>query len=99
MTDVTATTSAATTSSTATTSTASTTPGLGADFTSFIELLTAQVRNQDPLAPMDSTQFVEQLATFSSLEQLVQSNDSLASIASMFSELLEVVTATEESQE
>ena len=42
----------------------------GQEFTSFIQLLTAQVRNQDPLSPMDSTQFVEQLATFSTLGDL-----------------------------
>lgn len=36
----------------------------GSEYNSFIKLLTAQVRNQDPLSPMDSTQFVEQLATF-----------------------------------
>ena len=44
---------------------------IGEEFNSFIQLLTAQVRNQDPLAPLDSTQFVEQLATFSTLEQQV----------------------------
>lgn len=60
---------------------------IGADYNSFIKLLTAQVRNQDPLAPMDSTQFVEQLATFSSLEQLVNSNSALTSIASMIGNL------------
>ena len=43
-------------------------------FSQFLELLTTQVENQDPLTPLDSTQFVEQLATFSSLEQQVQSN-------------------------
>ena len=37
------------------------------DFDSFLELLTAQFRNQDPLAPLDSTHFVDQLATFSYL--------------------------------
>lgn len=64
-----------------------TTAGMGSEYNSFIKLLTAQVRNQDPLSPMDSTQFVEQLATFSSLEQLVNSNTALSSIASMISDL------------
>lgn len=68
------------------TSTASS-AGMGSEYNSFIKLLTAQVRNQDPLSPMDSTQFVEQLATFSSLEQLVNSNTALSSIASMISDL------------
>ena len=60
---------------------------IGEEFNSFIQLLTAQVQNQDPLSPMDSTQFVEQLATFSTLEQQVRSNDTLESIASMISDL------------
>lgn len=65
----------------------------GEEFQSFIKLLTAQVQNQDPLSPMDSTQFVEQLATFSSLEQQVRSNTSLESIASMFADLHSVLTS------
>lgn len=69
------------------TSTTSSNNQMGSEYNSFIKLLTAQVRNQDPLSPMDSTQFVEQLATFSSLEQLVNSNTALASIASMISDL------------
>lgn len=73
------------TQNTATTS--STTSSMGSEYNSFIKLLTAQVRNQDPLSPMDSTQFVEQLATFSSLEQLVNSNTALSNIASMISNL------------
>lgn len=59
----------------------------GAEYNSFIRLLTAQVRNQDPMSPMDSTQFVEQLATFSSLEQLVNSNTALTNISSMIGDL------------
>lgn len=70
-----------------TATTASTTSSMGSEYNSFIKLLTAQVRNQDPLSPMDSTQFVEQLATFSSLEQLVNSNTALSNIASMISNL------------
>ncbi|MEQ9316090.1 MAG: flagellar hook capping FlgD N-terminal domain-containing protein [Henriciella sp.] len=59
----------------------------GEEFDTFLKLLTAQLRNQDPLSPLDSTQFVEQLATFSSLEQQVRSNDSLDSIAGMIGDL------------
>ncbi|WP_316014097.1 flagellar hook assembly protein FlgD [Roseobacter sp. HKCCA0434] len=44
------------------------------DFQTFLTLLTTQMRNQDPLKPMESTQFVEQLATFSSVEQQVEMN-------------------------
>ncbi len=45
------------------------------DFDTFLTLLTAQLRNQDPLSPMDGTEFVAQLATFSSVEQLIGVND------------------------
>ncbi|MBI1358345.1 MAG: hypothetical protein GC160_28755 [Acidobacteria bacterium] len=51
----------------------------------FLLLLVTQMKNQDPLNPQDPTQFVSQLADFSSLEQLLQirkSVDALASAAS-----------------
>jgi len=51
------------------------------DFQSFLQLLTAQLRNQDPLAPLDSTQFVEQLASFASVEQQIATNEKLDSLA------------------
>lgn len=78
---------ATTTSAAAQASSSSTGQQIGEEFNSFIKLLTTQVQNQDPLAPMDSTQFVEQLATFSTLEQQVRSNNSLESIASMIGDL------------
>lgn len=37
----------------------------------FLQLLVAQIRNQDPLKPTDGTQFLSQLAQFSELEQLM----------------------------
>ncbi|MHA7872883.1 MAG: flagellar hook assembly protein FlgD [Hyphococcus sp.] len=52
------------------------------DFESFLMLLTAQMRNQDPLAPIDSTQFVEQLASFSSVEQQIATNAKLDALTS-----------------
>jgi flagellar basal-body rod modification protein FlgD len=48
-----------------------------ADFNSFLVLLTAQLRHQDPLQPLDATQFVAQLASFSTVEQLVGVNTRL----------------------
>ncbi|NSX56566.1 flagellar hook capping FlgD N-terminal domain-containing protein [Parasulfitobacter algicola] len=50
---------------------------LSADFDTFLTLLTAQLENQDPLEPVDSTEYVAQLATFSSVEQQVTTNDLL----------------------
>lgn len=69
------------------------TPQIGAEFNNFLQLLTAQLRNQDPLSPADSTQFVEQLATFSSLEQQVKSNTSLETIATMMGDLHAIVAS------
>lgn len=62
-------------------STAGAAASAASDFKSFLSLLTAQLRNQDPLSPLDSTQFVEQLASFSSVEQQVKSNQLLEEIA------------------
>ncbi len=53
----------------------------GADFQSFLALLTAQLRNQDPLQPIESTQFVAQLASFSTVEQLIGVNRRLDGLA------------------
>lgn len=79
---------ATSTGSTATSSTPAVSPtAIGEDFDTFLQLLTAQIKNQDPLAPLDSTQFVEQLATFSSLEQQVETNNTLGNIASMIGDL------------
>ncbi len=44
----------------------------------FMLLLVEQLKNQDPLEPMDSTDFTAQLAQFSSLEQQTKTNDNLA---------------------
>lgn len=46
----------------------------------FLTMLVAQLQNQDPLNPMDGTDFTAQLAQFTSLEQQFQTNDNLASI-------------------
>ena len=48
----------------------------------FLKLLVAQLKNQDPLAPQDNTQFVAQLAQFSSLEAAMGTNSRLDSITS-----------------
>jgi flagellar basal-body rod modification protein FlgD len=44
------------------------------DYQSFLKLLIAQLKNQDPTKPMDSTQFVSQLASFSAVEQQISTN-------------------------
>jgi flagellar basal-body rod modification protein FlgD len=60
-----------------TTSTNTTGSPQAVDYESFLKLLVAQMKNQDPTAPMDSTDYVAQLATFSQVEQSVQMNKKL----------------------
>ncbi len=47
----------------------------------FLQLLVTQLRHQDPLNPMDATQFSSQLAEFSGLEQLMQLNDGVSALS------------------
>ncbi len=51
----------------------------------FLKLLVAQIQNQDQLNPMDPTQFVSQLAEFSSMEQLLEIRQTLDSIHEVLS--------------
>jgi flagellar basal-body rod modification protein FlgD len=46
-------------------------------YESFMSLLTAQIKNQDPLSPMDSTQFTQQLVQMTGVEQQLLTNDLL----------------------
>src|SRR5580698_8977605 len=51
----------------------------------FLQLLVAQLKNQDPLNPTDSTQFVSQLAQFSELEQVIAIRGDIESYAAQSS--------------
>jgi|SRR5579875_1729285 len=66
-------------SSTSATSSADPTDGLGNEQT-FLQLLVAQLQNQDPTQPADGMQFVTQLAEFSNVEQSLQMRTDLDSI-------------------
>jgi flagellar basal-body rod modification protein FlgD len=57
-----------------TTTTTAATATSNADFDTFLKMLTAQLQNQDPLNPMEGTEFAVQLATFSGVEQQAQTN-------------------------
>ncbi len=48
--------------------------------TEFLKLLVAQLQNQDPLEPVKNEEFVAQLATFSSLEQLISINKAVTKL-------------------
>lgn len=62
-------------------------------FDTFLRLLTAQIENQDPLAPLDSTQFVQQLATFSGLELQATSNNTLNNIEALLTRQIALIDA------
>jgi flagellar basal-body rod modification protein FlgD len=55
-------------------------PGQLANESTFLKLLMAQVKNQDPMNPTDSTQFVGQLVQFSQLEQLLGINQGVQTL-------------------
>ena len=77
---VSATTAATTTNSTATSSSStnsSTSANNTVNYNEFLQLLVAQLQNQDPTNPADPTTFVSQLASFSSVEQQVNANTKL----------------------
>ena len=65
-----------------TTQTAQATTSASGDFEMFLQMLTVQMQNQDPLNPVDSTDYATQLATFSGVEQAVMTNDLLKSLSS-----------------
>jgi flagellar basal-body rod modification protein FlgD len=50
------------------------------DYNAFLQLLIAQMKNQDPTRPMDSQQFIAQLASFSNVEQGIKMNQKLESL-------------------
>ncbi|RTL67930.1 MAG: flagellar hook assembly protein FlgD [Hyphomicrobiales bacterium] len=78
-------TSATSTSSTSNTTTTSSNPNKDAaaaslDYSTFLNLLLAQLKNQDPTKPMDSTEYMSQLASFSNVEQTIKTNSKLDSL-------------------
>ncbi|WOI32545.1 flagellar hook capping FlgD N-terminal domain-containing protein [Tritonibacter scottomollicae] len=63
----------------------SATSALTSDFETFLRLMTTQAKYQDPLEPMDSSDYTAQLAQFSSVEQQVMTNETLTSMLSALS--------------
>ena len=56
---------------------------LSGNFDTFLQLLTAQLQHQDPMSPMDSNQFTQQLVAFSQVEQQINSNQNLETLVSL----------------
>ena len=59
------------------------TKGMDLDKNAFLKLLITQLENQDPLDPQENSEFVAEMAQFSSLEQMTNMNDSLSKINSL----------------
>ncbi|MDG2530044.1 flagellar hook capping protein [Caulobacter zeae] len=74
--------------STSTTSSSSSSGTLQLGTTDFLKLLMTQLTNQNPLDPTDPTEFTSQLATYSSLEQQINMNDTLTTMSDNMSSLL-----------
>lgn len=68
------------TSSSSSGSSSSAASGIADNFQSFLLLLTTQLQNQNPLDPLDTNQFTQQLVQFAQVEQQLKSNDQLASL-------------------
>ena len=66
-----------------TTSVKSSSQSLAANFDNFLKLLTTQLQNQDPLAPMDANAFTSQLVQFASVEQAISTNTKLGELGKL----------------
>jgi flagellar basal-body rod modification protein FlgD len=75
--------SSSTTSSSASSSSALASTQLAGNFQSFLTLLTTQLENQNPLSPLDTNQFTQQLVEFAGVQQQLNTNDSLSTLISL----------------
>src|SRR3954462_13752458 len=64
-------------------STGTKSPGIADNFQTFLTLLTTQLQNQNPLDPLDTNQFTQQLVQFAGVEQQLKTNDQLATMLSL----------------
>src|SRR6266702_4923546 len=56
---------------------------LAGNFQTFLQLLTTQLQNQNPLDPLDTNQFTQQLVEFASVEQQLKTNDQLTALVAL----------------
>ena len=67
---------------------------LSTNFSTFLTLLTTQLKNQDPTSPMDSNQFTQQLVQFSQVEQQIDTNSHLKTLISQGTSNASTMAAT-----
>lgn len=72
-----------TTPGTTTTDSATSLAKLSGDYTRFLKLLTTQLQNQDPLKPMDTKDFTQQLVQFAGVEQSIATNKNLENLVTL----------------
>jgi flagellar basal-body rod modification protein FlgD len=68
---------------TGTTSSATSSGAVAQNFQAFLTLLTTQLKSQNPLDPLDTNQFTQQLVQFAQVEQQMSMNESLESLISL----------------
>src|SRR5215831_9538197 len=56
---------------------------IAGNFNTFLQLLTTQLKNQNPLSPLDTNQFTQQLVEFAGVEQQINMNTQLGSLISL----------------
>jgi flagellar basal-body rod modification protein FlgD len=83
MTDPTIAPTTATPSTTGATGSAASLGNIAGNFNTFLTLLTTQLQHQDPLSPLDTNQFTQQLVQFASVEQQINMNTSLSTLISL----------------
>ena len=64
------------------------------DYTMFLQLMLTQLENQDPTSPMENTEWLSQLAQYSSLEQMTAMNSNMESISTSLNNLSSDVLPT-----
>src|SRR5271167_491704 len=56
---------------------------IASNFTTFLQLLTTQLQNQNPLSPLDTNQFTQQLVEFAGVQEQLNTNDSLSTLVTL----------------
>src|ERR1700742_3558129 len=67
---------------------------LSSNFSTFLTLLTTQLKDQDPTSPMDSSQFTQQLVEYSQVEQQIDTNTNLQTLISQGTSAAGTMAAT-----